>query len=109
MAAKKDPPPYQQFAEDLRAFRLAAGLSVAECALKGRMSERSLRNLEAGTQRPNLSTIGNLAAALDVPEERLNRSLLAAPADELFSEPELERLADLIAERLAPRLRDLLR
>lgn len=106
MAAKKPPPLYQQFGEDVRAFRLAAGLSVAECALKARMSERNLRNLESGVQRPNIGTIGSLSRALDVSEERLNRSLLAAPADELFSEAELERLADLIADRLAPRLRD---
>lgn len=109
MAAKEDRRPYEQFAADLRAFRLAAGFSVAECAVKGKMSERSLRNLEAGTQRPNMSTIGNLADALGIPEERLNRSLLKAPADELFSDPELERLADLLAERVAPRLRDLLK
>ena len=109
MTTTNTPPPYEDFGKAVKQHRLVAGLTLAECAIRAHMSERNLRKIEKGEQRPHLQTIQNLATVLQVPMERLNKTLLQAPADELFSEAELDRLADLLAERLAPRLRRLLR
>lgn len=103
-----DEPRYAAFAADLKALRLQAGLTLVECAMRSGMSEKNLRLLEKGNQRPHPPTVAQLAKAVGVTEERMNRTLVAVAPDEMFSEPELKRLAELIAPLLAQELRCLL-
>lgn len=65
-------------------------------------SDKNIRNLESGRQRPHPGTVKSLAKALDVTPEHLTRSIVRPGLDEMFSEGELQRLAQL----LAPLIRD---
>ena len=89
---------YSDFGGDLSALRRAAGLSVAELARAAHCSARNIRNLEAGTQRPQRGTLAHIAEAVGVSFERVSRTLAAVPVDAALSDAELDRLAT----RLAP-------
>ena len=97
-------PVYAKFGEDLRDARKRANLTVGELALIAGCSDRNVRNLESGKQRPNPTTVRSLADALGVTVENLTRSLTRPGLDDMFSEAELKRLAQLLAPLIAAEL-----
>ena len=95
-----DSAPYEDFGNDLNSLRLAAGLTVQELARASHCTEKNIRNLQHGVQRPQRGTLANLAKALGVSYERISRTLAAAPLGTSLSDDEIAKLA----ERLAPEL-----
>lgn len=95
-------PLYARFGADLKQARLIANMSVTELARAADCSDKNIRNLENGIQRPHPKTVKALADALNVTPEHLTRSIVRPGLDEMLSEPELRRLAEL----LAPLIRD---
>ncbi|MBV9169692.1 MAG: tetratricopeptide repeat protein, partial [Chloroflexi bacterium] len=68
------------FAELLRAFRTAAGLTQEELAARAGLSGRGVQDLERGLRRrPHVDTVRRVAAALDL-EETQRAAFLAAAA-----------------------------
>src|SRR5438067_5330746 len=66
------------FAELLRTYRLAADLPPEALAERAAMSERSIRSLERGENRPQKDTGRRLAAALELRGEELAQFVAAA-------------------------------
>jgi len=97
-------PLYAEFATDLRQARLERTLTIPELARLAGCSEKNIRNLEGGRQRPHPPTVALLATALNVTSEHLTRSLVRPKLDQVFSEPELRRLAKLLAPMIAEEL-----
>lgn len=65
----------------IRNRRLQAGLSQKELAARAALSERSVRDLEAGrVSRPRASSLGRLAAALDITGADLDTLLATVTA-----------------------------
>ena len=51
----------------IRAQRMTAGLSLRELAVRTKVSNAYLSQIERGLHEPSLSVLGAIAAALDVP------------------------------------------
>jgi transcriptional regulator with XRE-family HTH domain len=82
------------FAELLRRHRLAADLTQEALAERAAMSERSIRSLERGENRPQKDTLSRLAAALGLRGEELTQFVAAAtPAPRRRSSPSIQRPA----------------
>lgn len=56
---------------NVRAYRLAAGLSGAQLALRARLSDSMLSRIEGGLVSPSLCTLTKVAAALGLPMSAL--------------------------------------
>jgi transcriptional regulator with XRE-family HTH domain len=73
------PPPDGSFGALLQAFRHRACLSQEQLAARAELSERTVRNLEAGRVRsPRLATVRLLADALELAEPERGNWLAAA-------------------------------
>src|SRR5919199_5131924 len=81
------------FAQLLRSHRLAADLTQEELAERAEMSERSIRSLERGQNRPQKDTARRLARALALQGEELTHFVAAAaPAPRRRSAPPIQRI-----------------
>lgn len=63
--------PVALLGRNVRALRIAAGLSQEELAFRAGMKRSYLSDLERGTRNPTVRALGRLAAALEVPACRL--------------------------------------
>jgi transcriptional regulator with XRE-family HTH domain len=61
----------ERFAENLRRYRLAAGLSQEALGDLARLHRTEISLIERGMREPRLSTIVRLARGLDLKPERL--------------------------------------
>ncbi len=66
-------------AERVRLYRLAAGLSISELAAKVGLSKAMLSKVENAQTSSSLTTIGRLAAGLEIPVTALFRGFDEAP------------------------------
>jgi transcriptional regulator with XRE-family HTH domain len=64
-----------RFGENLRALREQGGLSMGEVSRRSGVSRSEISRLEAGLREPRLTTIVQLARALDIEEVDLIRGL----------------------------------
>jgi transcriptional regulator with XRE-family HTH domain len=59
------------FAEDLREYRIVAGLTQVQLAKRTNIHRTEISLLERGKREPRMATLIKLASALNVPLERL--------------------------------------
>ncbi len=67
--------PQRQFAENLRRYRLRAGLSQEALGLRCGLDRTEVGKLERGERQPRLETIVKVARGLDVKPAQLLRGI----------------------------------
>ena len=72
------PPPISPFGQQLRHWRVRAGLSQLQLASEAGTTPRHLSFVETGRSRPGAELVLRLAVALDVPIRERNAMLIAA-------------------------------
>jgi transcriptional regulator with XRE-family HTH domain len=76
-----------KLAENLRAYRLSAGMTQAELGEKARKDQAVIARMEKAVNSPTLDTVAQVAAALGISSEEL-----------LFGEPaEISKISESVA------------
>jgi transcriptional regulator with XRE-family HTH domain len=101
--------PFRALGIRLKALRTEQGKSQQQLAEEANVAYRTLQYLESGKRAPQRATLVQLADALGVGYDEL-RAVAGRPSvDQALTESELDRLAELLVERMRPLLVELFR